>query len=96
MKAIFLDRDGVINKYPGDKLYVTSLRKFRFLPGVKKAIALLSRSGFKIFIASNQAGVGRGILIMSLTGFPKFFVCGSFSWQCNFLRLILERIISRK
>jgi D-glycero-D-manno-heptose 1,7-bisphosphate phosphatase len=61
MRAIFLDRDGVINKYPGDRLYVTSLEKFRFLPGVKKAIALLTRSGFKIFIVSNQAGVGRGI-----------------------------------
>lgn len=61
MKVIFLDRDGVINKYPGDKLYVTSLRKFRFLPNVKKAIALLSKKGYKIFIASNQAGVGRGI-----------------------------------
>ena len=61
MKVVFLDRDGVINKYPGDREYVTSLRKFKFLPGVKKAIALLSNSGFKIFIASNQAGVGRGI-----------------------------------
>ncbi len=61
MKAVFLDRDGVINKYPGDKAYVTSLKKFRFLPGAKRAIALLSKAGFKIFIASNQAGVGRGI-----------------------------------
>ncbi len=61
MKVVFLDRDGVVNRYPGDKQYVTSLKKFRFLPGVKKAIALLHRSGFKIFIASNQAGVGRGI-----------------------------------
>ncbi|HPL82827.1 MAG TPA: HAD-IIIA family hydrolase [Candidatus Omnitrophota bacterium] len=61
MKVVFLDRDGVINKYPGDKLYVTSLKKFKFLPGVKKAIALLNRSGFKVFIASNQAGVGRKI-----------------------------------
>ena len=60
MRAVFLDRDGVINKYPGDRLYVTSLRKFRFLPGAKKAIALLSRVGFKIFVASNQAGVGKG------------------------------------
>ena len=60
MKVIFLDRDGVINKYPGDRLYVTSLRKFRFLLGAKKAIALLSRAGFKIFVASNQAGVGKG------------------------------------
>ncbi|PIP18821.1 MAG: D-glycero-beta-D-manno-heptose-1,7-bisphosphate 7-phosphatase [Candidatus Omnitrophica bacterium CG08_land_8_20_14_0_20_41_16] len=61
MKVIFLDRDGVINKYPGDGLYVTSLKKFKFLPGVKKAIALLGRAGFKIFVASNQAGVGKGI-----------------------------------
>ena len=60
MKTIFLDRDGVINKYPGDRLYVTSLRKFRFLPRAKQAIALLSRTGFKIFVVSNQAGVGKG------------------------------------
>ncbi len=60
MKVVFLDRDGVINKYPGDKLYVTSLRKFRFLPRAKKAIVLLSKKGFKIFVASNQAGVGKG------------------------------------
>jgi len=61
MKVIFLDRDGVINKYPGDKLYVTSLRKFRFLPRAKQAIALLSKAGYKIFVASNQAGVDKRI-----------------------------------
>ena len=60
MKVIFLDRDGVINEYPGDKLYVTSLKKFRFLARAKKAIALLSKAGCKIFVASNQAGVGKG------------------------------------
>ena len=60
MKTVFLDRDGVINKYPGDRLYVTSLRKFSFLPRAKKAIALLSKKGYKIFVASNQAGVGKG------------------------------------
>jgi len=61
MKAVFLDRDGVINKYPGDKLYVTSLKKFCFLPGAKQAIARLTKAGFKIFVVSNQAGIGRGI-----------------------------------
>jgi D-glycero-D-manno-heptose 1,7-bisphosphate phosphatase len=60
MRAVFLDRDGVINKYPGDRLYVTSLKKFSFLPHAKKAIALLSEAGFEIFVASNQAGVGKG------------------------------------
>jgi D-glycero-D-manno-heptose 1,7-bisphosphate phosphatase len=61
MKIVFLDRDGVINKYPGDRLYVTSLKKFRFLPRAKKAIVLLSKSGCKIFVVSNQAGVGKGV-----------------------------------
>ncbi len=61
MKVVFLDRDGVINKYPGDRQYVTSLKKFKFLPNAKRAIALLSREGYKIFIASNQAGVGHDI-----------------------------------
>jgi len=61
MKIVFLDRDGVINKYPGDRQYVTSLRKFKFLPRAKKAIALLTKKGFKIFVASNQAGIGGGI-----------------------------------
>ena len=60
MKNIFLDRDGVINKYPGDRAYVSSLRKFKFLPRAKRAITLLSRKGYKIFVVSNQAGVGKG------------------------------------
>ena len=58
MKVIFIDRDGVINKYPGDRLYVTSLDSFSFLPRAKKAISLLSKEGFKIFVVSNQSGVG--------------------------------------
>jgi histidinol-phosphate phosphatase family protein len=61
MKVVFLDRDGVINRYPGDKKYVTSLKGFRFLPRAKKAIARLHKHGFKIFVISNQAGVGKGI-----------------------------------
>ena len=60
MKAIFLDRDGVINKYPGDKKYVTSWKDFKFLPGAKKAIARLNKNKFRIFVISNQAGVGKG------------------------------------
>lgn len=61
MRVVFLDRDGVINRYPGDRLYVTSLKKFRFLPRAKRAIALLTKAGFEIFVASNQAGVGKGV-----------------------------------
>lgn len=61
MKVVFLDRDGVINRYPGDTKYVTSAADFRFLPRVKEALARLHRHKFKIFIVSNQAGVGKGL-----------------------------------
>ena len=61
MKAVFLDRDGVINRNPGDKKYVTDWKKFSFLPGVKQAIAEFKRHNYKVFIVSNQAGVGKGI-----------------------------------
>jgi histidinol-phosphate phosphatase family protein len=61
MKVIFLDRDGVINKYPGDADYVKSWKEFKFLPRVKPALKRLSEAGFKIFIISNQAGVSKGV-----------------------------------
>ena len=60
-KVVFLDRDGVINRHPGDFKYVTSWEKFHFLPGVKLALKRLNDSGFRLFIASNQAGVGKGV-----------------------------------
>jgi len=61
MRAIFLDRDGVINQYPGDFEYVTSWSEFHFLPKVKPALKKLSDNAFKIFVISNQAGVSKGI-----------------------------------
>jgi len=61
MKIIFLDRDGVINKYPGDTRYVASWQEFCFLPNTKAAVRKLTESQYKIFIISNQAGVAKGI-----------------------------------
>ena len=61
MKVVFLDRDGVINEYPGDTRYVTTWGEFHFLPGVKKALVRLTENQYKIFIVSNQAGVAKGI-----------------------------------
>jgi histidinol-phosphate phosphatase family protein len=60
MKVIFLDRDGVINQYPGDKEYVKSWSEFRFLPQVKPALKRLNQAGCRIFVISNQAGVSKG------------------------------------
>ena len=61
MRIIFLDRDGVINRYPGDSEYVTSWSEFKFLPKVKSSLKRLYDSGFKLIIVSNQAGVSKGI-----------------------------------
>ncbi|HTZ11494.1 MAG TPA: HAD family hydrolase [Candidatus Margulisiibacteriota bacterium] len=60
MRVIFLDRDGVINAYPGDREYVKSWEEFRFLPQVKLALKKLNHSDCRIFVISNQAGVSKG------------------------------------
>lgn len=61
MKVIFLDRDGVINEYPGDKNYVTNLKEFKFIAGSIQGIKKLKEKGFKLFIVSNQAGISKGL-----------------------------------
>ena len=61
MKVIFLDRDGVINEFPGNGKYVTKIKEFHFIPGSLEAIKKLTDQDYKIFIISNQAGVGKGV-----------------------------------
>jgi D-glycero-D-manno-heptose 1,7-bisphosphate phosphatase len=57
----FLDRDGVINRFPGHGNYVTGWQAFRFLPGSIEAIRQLNQHGFKVFVISNQQGVAKGL-----------------------------------
>jgi len=61
MKVLLLDRDGVINVFPGNGKYVTKLKKFRFVPGALDALRILTNEGYSIFIISNQAGVAKGV-----------------------------------
>jgi len=61
MKVVFLDRDGVINKFPGNGKYVTKVKDFHFIPGSREAIRDLSEAGYTLFVVSNQAGIGKGI-----------------------------------
>src|SRR3989338_5740047 len=61
MNIIFLDRDGVINEYPGDGKYVTNLRQLKLIKGSKEAIALLTKHGWAVYVISNQAGVSKGL-----------------------------------
>ncbi len=62
-RAVFLDRDGVINKNRQD--YVKSWNEVEFLPGVFSALKELADSDFSIFVVTNQSAVGRGLLEIS-------------------------------
>ena len=60
-KAVFLDRDGVINQRPPEGLYITSTEELHLLPGVVDAIARLKHAGYRVFIVTNQRCIARGI-----------------------------------
>jgi D-glycero-D-manno-heptose 1,7-bisphosphate phosphatase len=60
VRAIFLDRDGVINENRRD--HVKEWSEFRFLPGAIEAVARLSRAGIAVFVITNQAIVNRGLV----------------------------------
>ena len=61
-RLVILDRDGVINEDSDD--YIKSLDEWIPIPGSIAAIARLSRAGYKIGVATNQSGIGRGLLDM--------------------------------
>jgi D-glycero-D-manno-heptose 1,7-bisphosphate phosphatase len=58
-KLIILDRDGVIN-YDSDQ-YIRSPEEWRAIPGSLEAIARLNHAGFRVVVATNQSGLGRGL-----------------------------------
>ena len=56
-KAIFLDRDGTINKYVG---FLRNIDEFELLPGVTEAIKKINESGYLAIVATNQPVIARG------------------------------------
>jgi D-glycero-D-manno-heptose 1,7-bisphosphate phosphatase len=58
-KAIFLDRDGVVNK---NTHYVNCVEDFHILPKVRDALQLFKQAGYKIFVVTNQGGIEKGFL----------------------------------
>ena len=57
MKALFLDRDGIINI---DRGYVYQHEDFDFIEGIFELAQAAKDQGYTIFIITNQSGVGRG------------------------------------
>lgn len=61
-KAVFLDRDGVINISPGEGKFVLKKEDFRLGEGVPEALARLKAAGFLLIAVTNQSCVGRGLI----------------------------------
>ncbi len=59
MKLVILDRDGVIN-HDSDQ-YIKSPDEWKPIPGSLAAIARLNQAGYRVLVAANQSGVGRGL-----------------------------------
>jgi len=63
VKLVILDRDGVVN-YDSDQ-YIKSPAEWRAIPGSIEAIARLNQNGYRIAVATNQSGIGRGLFDMA-------------------------------
>ena len=62
MKAIILDRDGVINKKSNRGEYITNWSSFKWIPETLSAMKLLAKEGFKFIVITNQAGIARKMI----------------------------------
>lgn len=58
MKLVILDRDGVINQE--SRAYIKSPQEWLPLPGSLEAIAKFAQADYRVFVTTNQSGVGRG------------------------------------
>ncbi|MBS1841111.1 MAG: HAD family hydrolase [Acidobacteria bacterium] len=61
-RAVFLDRDGVINRKAPEGQYITRWEEMELLPGVVHAIQQFGKAGFKIVVVTNQRCVAKGLL----------------------------------
>ncbi len=59
-RLVILDRDGVINEDSAE--FIKSPEEWRALPGSMEALGRLHAAGRTVAVASNQSGVGRGLL----------------------------------
>ena len=63
MKLIILDRDGVVN-FDSDQ-FIKSPDEWKPIPGSLEAIARLNQAGYRVVLATNQSGIGRGLFDMA-------------------------------
>jgi D-glycero-D-manno-heptose 1,7-bisphosphate phosphatase len=63
-KHVILDRDGVLNREAQGGGYVLEPEEFFWLPGALDGLAMLRRAGVYLSVATNQSGVGRGLMTL--------------------------------
>ena len=83
-RAVFLDRDGVINV---DTAYCSRIEDFRFVDGVLEAAKALYAAGWLLVVVTNQSGIGRGyyteVDFRRLTGWMKDAAVPEYRCRCN-------------
>ncbi len=62
-KLVILGRDGILNEYRDD--HVKAPEEWRSVPGAMEAVARLNHAGWHVVVATNQAGIGRGMIDMA-------------------------------
>jgi D-glycero-D-manno-heptose 1,7-bisphosphate phosphatase len=63
VKLVILGRDGILNVYRDD--HVKSPAEWEPIPGALEAVARLNHAGWHVVVATNQAGIGRGMIDMA-------------------------------
>jgi D-glycero-D-manno-heptose 1,7-bisphosphate phosphatase len=62
---VILDRDGVLNEEAPARGYITRPESWRWVPGSLQALALFANAGIRVSVATNQSGVGRGLMTLA-------------------------------
>ena len=62
-RAVFLDRDGVLNEDSG---YITRPDELHLLPGSVEAVRALNAAGWRVIVFTNQSGVARGMMTLKM------------------------------
>ncbi len=84
--ALFLDRDGVINKNHG---YVFEQENFDFTEGIFDLCAWIKKAGYHLVVVTNQSGVGRGLFSQHQYQLLTEWMCVQFERNMAALDLVL-------
>lgn len=64
-KAVFFDRDGVINQKAAEHDYIKTWNEFKLIPKIIDVMKYVQLKGYKIIIVTNQRGIARGIMTIN-------------------------------